>query len=166
MNDSPLGTPVPPESHGSKNQAGGGIFVNNNMRRNKKHPTLFVLDGSTLIYEDGSMLDLHAKITPSEWESIVEDTIKYKIFVECLKKVAIPILKETWDEDEEWFLNELEVAVSRIRNIDPLLVAKHDQQAITESYSEQMRTNADEMNKLIIKTREEYKDFITKVSDL
>ena len=132
-----------------------------------EHPTLFVFDGSIRYYEDGSMLELHTAVRPDEWELIVEETIKYKIFLECLKEVAFPILNEQWTKEDDWFRLQLEVAISRIRNIDPLLVIKWNTDEIKKQYISKMTNNAKDVVKLIEETRNQQKKFgITNVSDL
>lgn len=125
------------------------------MTKKDRHPTLFVLEGTIRCYEEGSMLQLHAQITTEEWELIVEETIKYKLFVDSLKEVGCPQLGEPWDEEDEWFRLQLDVAISRIRNIDPLLLAKHDQQQIRSKYDAQMRANAPEVLKLVEQVRKD-----------
>jgi hypothetical protein len=110
-------------------------------KKKEPHPTLFVLDGSVRWFKDGSMFELHTQITPEEWEMIVCETIKYKVFVECLKEVACPLLETGWTEEDEWGLLQMQVAVSRIRNIDPLLVAKFDQATIKAEYVKFMQQN-------------------------
>jgi len=131
-------------------------------KRKEAHPTLFVLDGSIRYYDDGSMLELHSLVTPEEWIQIVEETIKYKIFVNCLKEVAIPLLEERWDDDDDYFRIQLDVAVSRIRNIDPLLVAKFNQKEIAETYSKQMAENAKNMLKMVETVREDRQQALLK----
>jgi hypothetical protein len=98
--------------------------------KKEPHPTLFVLEGSVRWFKDGSMLELHAQITPEEWMLIVSETVKYQVFVECLKEVACPILEDGWTQEDEWGLLQMRVAVSRMRNIDPLLVAKFNRDTI------------------------------------
>lgn len=95
------------------------------------------------------MLELYTKITSEEWASIVEDTIKYKVYVECLKAIAVPRLDEVWTAEDDWFRYQLGVAVSRMRNIDCLFVAKFNQKEIKKVYSEAMVSGAVEINKLI-----------------
>ena len=143
------------------------------MKKKKKetHPTLFVLEGSIRHFEKGTMLELYSKITFREWEQIVEETLKYSVFVQCLKEVAFPALKEVWTKDEEWFRLQLEVAISRIRNIDPLLVAKHDHIKIAEQYKKQMRDNSVVVLEMVEEVRSENKRLLeeqlfTKVSNL
>jgi len=143
------------------------------MKKKKKetHPTLFVLEGSIRHFEKGTMLELYSKITPKEWEQIVEETLKYSIFVQCLKEVAFPVLKEAWTKDEEWFRLQLEVALSRIRNIDPLLVAKYDHIRIAEQYKKQMKDNSVAVLEMVEEVRSENKRLLeeqlfTKVSNL
>lgn len=120
-----------------------------------KHQTLFVYDGSIMVYDDGTMLELHMQITRDEWETIVEQTVQYKVFITCLKNIAYPILEEVWEEDDEWYLKQLDIAVSRIRNIDALSVAKHDIKKIEEAYSTKIRNNANEVQGMIKKVREQ-----------
>lgn len=109
---------------------------------NEPHPTLFVWQGGIVWYEEGSMLELHTQITSEEWDMIVRDTIKYKVFIECLKEIACPILEDPWSKEDEWCLFQMNVAISRMRNIDALLVAGHNQAEIKEEYSKAMRQNA------------------------
>jgi hypothetical protein len=129
-------------------------------RKEEAHPTLFVWDGSIRLFEDGSMLALHTQITTEEWEIIVEQTVAYKVFLECLKQVACPILGEPWDEEDDWFRVQLDIAVSRMRNIDALLVAKHDQKEIAKAYTEKMRKNAKEVQEMVEQMREQKRDML------
>lgn len=132
------------------------------VKRQKKiiHPTLFVLEGSIKHFEDGSMLELHSKVTAEEWELITEETVKYKVFLDKLKDVALPILEEQWDKEDEYFRLQMEVAVSRIRNIDALLVAKHNITTIGDEYEKMMRKNAKEVLELIEKVRKENRELL------
>lgn len=118
------------------------------------HPTLFVLEGVIQHYEEGTMLELYSNITQEEWLIIIEETVKYKVFLECLKEVACPGLNESWDDRDDWYRIQLEVAVSRMRNIDPLAVAKYDQKAIKSAYTEKMLSSTKEIRQLISEVRE------------
>lgn len=118
-----------------------------------------------MCYEDGSMLDLHTNVTDEEWKTMVTDTVKYKVFVECLKETAMPILGERWEEEDDWFRVQLEIAVSRMRNIDPLLVASFDQTELTKSYSKKMQTNAKEVQGMVEDVREARKTAFTSELD-
>ena len=46
------------------------------MSKKEKHPTIFVMDGSIHVFEEGTMLELHTQITQDEWTIIVDDTVK------------------------------------------------------------------------------------------
>jgi len=118
-------------------------------KRETQHPTIFVLDGEIKWYEDGSMLELYTQITPEEWQHIVEETIKYKVFLTVLKEVAFPILKETWTKEDDWWRLQLDVAIDRMKNIDPMFVITINQDKLKESYSAQSKLNAEEMVKTI-----------------
>lgn len=141
-------------------------------RKSKKfkqndNPTLFVLEGSIRYYKDGSMLELYSAINQNEWEMMVEETIKYKIFLECLKETAFPLLNETWTAEDEWFKLQLEVAVSRMRNIDPLLMMKWRVDDIKKTYTNAMGIEAAAVQKLIEDMKQQQKGALnTKVSDL
>jgi hypothetical protein len=89
-------------------------------RKQEPHPTLFVLDGTIRYYDDGSMLELHTSVTVEEWQQIILETIRYKVFVDCLKETAFPILKEKWTKEDDWWRLQLNTACGRMRNIDPL----------------------------------------------
>ena len=84
-----------------------------------------------------------------EWEDIVEETIKYKVFLECLKEVAFPQLEEPWVPDDEYFKLQLEIAVSRMRNIDALLVAKFRQEEMKTKYVKMMEVGVEDMKSMI-----------------
>lgn len=116
-----------------------------NRRKPEPHPTIFVLDGEIRHYEEGSMLELFTKITPDEWRHITEETVKYKLFLEVLKETAFPILKETWTKEDDWWRLQLEVAISRMRNIDPMAFVTINQEEIKKTYTSQAQVNAEEM---------------------
>ncbi len=124
------------------------------------NPTLFVLEGSIMHFPDGSMLELHGQITMKEWETIVEETIKYSIFLKCLKEIAIPLLEDEWTTEDDWFRIQLDVAVSRIRNIDPLLVAKHNVESFKKTYTDIMKKSAPTVLKLVEETRKQHRELL------
>ena len=62
------------------------------VKKKDKHPTLFVFEGGIKHYEDGSMLELHSQLSSEEWELITAETIKYKVFLDKLKTVALAYL--------------------------------------------------------------------------
>ena len=132
------------------------------MKKNKKqkHPTLFAFDGSLHVYEEGTMLELHGSVTEEEWGMIVQETVQYKVFLECLKEVAVPVLKEPWDEEDDWFRLQLGVAISRLKQIDPLLVAKYNQEEIKKSFSKEMKKGAKSMLEFIDHVKKEQKKAI------
>jgi hypothetical protein len=92
-----------------------------------------------------------------EWKLIVEETIKYSLFVECLKDVGCPDLNEPWEDQDEYFRKQLNNTVSKIKDIDPILVSKYDQQLIKQSYAKQMRNNASEFLKYADQVRAEHR---------
>lgn len=141
-------------------------------KKQEQHPTIFVFDGGIKHFADGSMLELHTQVKDTEWAMIIEETLKYKIFLECLKDVAIPLLDDQWTEEDDWFRLQLGVATSRIRNIDPLAFIKFNEEQIKDAYSEAMKNSAPEVRKFVEEFRESQKDIllkkynITSVSDL
>jgi hypothetical protein len=144
-------------------------------KKKEQHPTLFVLEGTIMCYEEGSMLDLHTQVQPDEWKEIVEETIKYKVFIECLKSTGMPLLKERWEKEDDYFRLQLGIAVSRMRNIDPLLVASYNQETLTADYTKQMELGAIQVGEVVTQVREAQKkvmpdrlddDDIVTVSDL
>lgn len=110
-------------------------------RRREPHPTIFVLEGAIQHFPD-SMLELNNQITADEWDTVVRDTIQYKIFLDCLKEVACPILKESWTKEDDWYRVMLDHNVGRMRNIDPILVASIDQDKIRKAFEDKIRHNA------------------------
>lgn len=124
------------------------------------YPTIFVLEGAIRCYEHGSMLELYSQISMEEWETIVNETIHYKIFLECLKSVAIPILKDEWDEEDDWCRIQLEKSVLRMREIDSLLVAKYDEKLITEAYAKKMRQSATDISIMVEEYRKQHRETI------
>lgn len=137
------------------------------------HPALFAFEGAVHYFNEGTILELHSQVTAEEWVMIVEETIKYKIFVDCLKEVAYPILSEKWSEEDDWFRVQLGLSVARMRNIDPLLVAKYNQEEIKKEYTRIMKDNASNMVEFIKQVKSDQavvvaalNDKLTKVSDL
>ena len=126
-------------------------------RRKEPNPTFFVLDGSIRCYEEGTMLQLHMQITTEEWKAIVCETIKYKAFIECLREIAYPILEEKWEKLDEYFRYQMEIAVSRMRNIDALLVSSFNEDAIKAEYSRLMKHNAVKAKQAIEEIRQQQK---------
>lgn len=146
-----------------------------NKKNKEPHPTLFVFEGAIRLFKDGSMLELHSQVTLEEWELIVSDTIHYKVFIECLKTVACPILEEPWEAEDDYFRIQLEIAVSRIRNIDPLLVASFNQDEILQEYTKKAQKNAQLLKAEINEMKQTQQQLLndmkqggdaTKVSDL
>lgn len=137
-------------------------------KKNKKkpkrnaHPTMFVFDGGIRYFENGSMLELYSQVTMEEWSIIAEETIKYQIFLECLKEVAVPLLEDEWNKEDDWFRLQLDVAVSRIRNIDPLLVAGFNREQIKNVYADTMRQTAPEVLKCMEQVRESHRAALLK----
>ena len=136
-----------------------------NKNKKQKHPTLFAFDGALHVYEDGTMIELYSAVTSKEWEMITEETVKYKVFLECLKEVAVPKLKEPWDKEDEWFKIQLGVAVSRMKQIDPLLIAKYNQEEIKKSFSKEMEKGAESMLEYIEHVKKEQKKAILEKLD-
>ncbi len=136
-------------------------------KQNSPSPCLFVFNGEIRNFDDGTMIELYTKITPTEWKQIVDETIKYKIFVECLKETAFPILKERWTKEDDWWRLQLEIAVSRMRNLEPMLFLEYNQDDLKKIYTEKMKNNAEEVVKDIKRLREtQLLDDETEVSEL
>lgn len=134
-------------------------------KRKEPHPTLFVWDGSIRLYEEGSMLELNTQVSPEEWETIVHETVKYKCFLECLKDEACPTLDERWSDEDDWFRVQLGVAISRMRNLDAILVASFNQKDIKVEYIKWMKESVKEVKVMIEQVREEQKEIIQKRLD-
>lgn len=109
----------------------------------KKYPTLFVLEGGIRMY-DKSMRLLYTKITIREWEIIVPETVECYLFMRALKEVGMPRLHEPWTKLLEFFLRGLWVNIGRMKNIDPLLVARVDQEAVLKAYKQKMEQGAED----------------------
>jgi hypothetical protein len=106
------------------------------------HPTMFVHEGTIKCYEEGTMLELKTLLSQEEWLGIVKETVEYLIFITCLKTVAFPILNEAWDKDDDWWRVQLEIAVNRMRDLDPLVLIPIDQDAIRTAFTDKMKANA------------------------
>lgn len=135
-------------------------------KKDKKYPTLFVLEGGIRYYKSGSLLELYSQISIDEWYTIVEETIKYKVFLECLKDTAVKLLSETWTEDDDWFRLHLDVAVSRMRNIDPLYVSRFNQDELKAAYTQKMVSGAEELRVIIEDMRRQEKEVIANISGI
>lgn len=119
----------------------------------KRVKTYFMIDG-TLLRFDGTMLELNSKVTSQEWESIALETLTYKIFVDCLKTVGMPMLDETWTTKDEFILQQLNLSVSRIRNLDALLLLKVNQEELRTQFIAKMKAGATELNGMITQYRQ------------
>jgi hypothetical protein len=141
-------------------------------KKQVEHPTIFSFDGSLRIYEEGSMYNLHMQVSEEEWKQITTETIQFKIFLECLKETAFPILKEIWTPEDEWWRLQLEVAVGRMKDIDPMLFVTSgvNVEATKTAYTDKMKKNAAEVVEQIKKIRSQAIPTIdparTEVSDL
>jgi hypothetical protein len=135
-------------------------------KKDKAYPTLFVLEGGIRYYKSGSLLELYSQISIEEWHTIVEETIKYKVFLECLKDTAVKLLSETWTDDDDWFRLHLDVAVSRMRNIDPLYVSRFNQEQLTAAYTTKMVNGAEELRVIIEDMRRQEKEIIAHISGI
>jgi len=108
------------------------------------------------------MLQLHAAMKPAEWSIVITDTLMYTAYLRALKEVAYPSLQEQWTEEEDSCLRGLERSVSRMRNIDALLVARVEREfpegtlsGLTQAYCTRMRQSAGDLNALIERIRSE-----------
>ncbi len=86
----------------------------------QKNPTIFSLDGSLMHFEDGTIYELHLGVNKEEWSEIVTSTVQFKIFLDCLKSIAFPMLHETWTAEDEWWRLQLEESIKRIKIVDPM----------------------------------------------
>ncbi len=129
-------------------------------RRTETHPTLFVFDGAIKHFPDGSMLELHAGVNPDEWQDIIIGTIQYKIFLDCLKEIACPLLHEEWTQDDEWYRIMLDHNIGRMRNIDPMIFLPINQKEIREKFEEKIRRNALEVSEDIKRFKEQNRTWL------
>lgn len=106
------------------------------------HPTLFVFEGTMRYYDDGSMLGLYTQVTSEEWTKIITETIQYKIFVDCIKEVACPLLQEPWTKEDDWYRLMLEVNLGRMKNCDPMQFIMINQDEVRKSFEAKIRVNA------------------------
>lgn len=134
-------------------------------RRNPEHPTMFVLDGSIRHYEGGSMLELYSQITQDEWTEIIIGTIQYKIFLDCLKDVACPVLHETWTREDDWFRLMLDVNLGRMKNLDPLQFATIRQDEVRTAFEAKIKKNAAEVADDIKRFRDQHRSWLDSRSD-
>ncbi len=124
------------------------------------HPTLFVLDGAIQNY-DGSMLELNTQIDEEGWKEIVIGTIQYFIFLDCLKTIACPILKEEWTKEDDWYRLMLEVNIGRMKNLDPLYIISIDQDKIRKAFEAKIKANAAEVVEDIKRIRAQQEGFMS-----
>lgn len=134
-------------------------------RRHEPHPTIFVFDGSIQHFPDGSMLELYTGVTPDEWQDIVVGTVQYKIFLDCLKDIACPLLHESWTSEDDWFRVVLEHNISRMRQLDPMIFLPINQETIKVEFEKKIRKNALEVSEDIKRFREQHQSFLGERSD-
>ena len=112
-------------------------------RRKVEHPTIFVFDGTIRHYTEGSMFSLRAQVTPNEWEQMVKETIEYRIFLECLKETAFPILKERWSKVDDWWRLQLGIAIDRMKELDPAIFLGINHDGLKAKFTEKIKKNAE-----------------------
>lgn len=134
-------------------------------RRSEPHPTMFVLEGAIQHFPDGSMLELYTGVTADEWQEIIAGTVQYKIFIDCLKEVACPILHESWTPEDDWFRVVLEHNISRMRQIDPMLFLSINQADIREKFEAKIRSNALDLAEEIKEIRKQHFNWLGERSD-
>lgn len=133
--------------------------------RNAPHPTMFAFEGVIKHYEDGSMIELFTKVTTEEWELIITETVQYKIFLDCLKDVAFPILHEVWTKEDEWFRVMLEHNIARMKNLNPMLFLPINQETIRKAFEDKIRRNATEVAEDIQRMRSQQQSWLGDRSD-
>lgn len=125
-------------------------------KKPRSRETVFALEGNIMAYP-GSMLELHAELDQEQWKEALTDTCGYALFVRCLKDVAFPLLDEGWTSEDEFALQQLELSVSRMRNIDPLLVASLKLGELKDKYIAKMKEGAESVNAMIQEYRKAIK---------
>lgn len=134
----------------------------------REHPTIFAMDGSIRHYDDGTLFSLYTQISLDEWKHIIGETVKYKVFITCLKDVACPILDEIWTKEDDWWRVQLDRTIQEMRKLTPLEFIGIDEEKLTESYTLSMRANANTLSEEIqrLKSLDALRDSITNVSEL
>lgn len=118
-------------------------------------PTLFAYNGEIMKY-DGAVMSLKASMDDAQWREIVRETIKYKLYLQCLKEIACPSLEDdslSWSSDDDKYIQQLDATISKMSNIDPLLVSSIDQAAISNDYSILARRNLTILKQQIVQLK-------------
>jgi len=108
----------------------------------------FVLEGDIKEFE-GSVIELRSQVSDDEWVQIINETVAYKVFLKCLKKVGMPLLGERWDKEDDKFIIWLTESVSNMKILDPILVSSVNEKKLKKIYTTKMQDGADSMGKLI-----------------
>jgi len=108
----------------------------------------FVFEGSIREFE-GSIMGLQSQLSDDEWRQIINETISYKVFLKCLKKVGMPLLGEKWDNDDDQFIIGLTESVSAMKKLDPILTGSVNEKKLKKIYTVKMKDGADGINELV-----------------
>ena len=108
----------------------------------------FALEGDIKEFE-GSVIELRSQVSDDEWIQIVNETVAYKVFLKCLKKVGMPLLGETGEKEDDKFIVWLTESVSNMKILDPILVSSVNEKKLKKIYTTKMQDGADNMSKLI-----------------
>ena len=108
----------------------------------------FVFEGSIREFE-GSIMGLQSQLSDDEWRQIINETISYKVFLKCLKKVGMPLLGEKWDNDDDQFIIGLTESVSAMKKLDPILTGSVNEKKLKKLYTVKMKDGADGINELV-----------------
>ncbi len=104
--------------------------------------TTFIFQGQ-ILQHDGSIFSLKTQVSSDEWLNIVVDTVKYAIYLECMKQ-AVNLLEDntiTWTTADDEYITQLRSTVSSIIETDPISVSNIDQNKIRNDYFTEMRKN-------------------------
>jgi len=126
----------------------------------------FVFEGSIREFE-GSIMGLQSQLSDDEWRQIINETISYKVFLKCLKKVGMPLLGEKWDNDDDQFIIGLTESVSAMKKLDPILTGSVNEKKLKKLYTVKMKDGADGINELVKNVAKDLKSSKrSQVSDL
>lgn len=120
----------------------------------KRRNSVFVHEGE--IYEyPGSMREFQVSISQNQWEEAVRDTIDMFHFMTALKDTGVPALNEKWSRQDELSFRLIRRAVSDMKSIEPLLVARHNKEETITVMREKMIAGATETNKVVDQVKDD-----------
>lgn len=105
------------------------------------------IDGELL--ECDSLIELKGGVTDEEWLKITSGTVKYMCYSKMLRDMAMPLLQEEWNKDDERLLKGLRRTIEYMRRLDPVRISQFNIKEICDQYATIMARGVNDIRELM-----------------